>query len=298
MFSSLQSPIAVVAHDAGAANHIIAWAKNEDHAQIHVYVTGPALTLWKRAFPHAIIDGELIDALAMARTLISGTGWASSLEHDARKMARPLGIKSIAVIDHWTNYRARFIDEGVEILPDEIWVADEHAKTLAESAFVKLNVVQMPNLYLDALVKEVRLHERSAVNHVGHNLLYVLEPIREAWREDVAAGEFAGLDFFLNKLAVLGLGDNLLIRLRPHPSDPTGKYDQWIAAQNSTKISLDTTPTLAESIAWSDMVVGCQTYAMVIALAAGKRVLSSIPPYAPACVLPQAGIIKLSALGL
>lgn len=296
MFSSLTFPIAVVAHDAGAANHIIAWVKNAGHEQIIACVRGPALTLWRRAFPHANINEELTDTLTKASTLISGTGWDSNLEHDARKMARQLGIKSIAVIDHWTNYRARFVRDEVEVLPDEIWVTDEHAKRLAESTFANLKVVQLPNLYIDDLVKEVRLHERLNVNRAGNNLLYVLEPIRQAWGPDVVAGEFAGLDFFINNLAILGLGDDLSIRLRPHPSDPIGKYDQWIRAQTSMKISLDESPTLAESVAWSDVVVGCQTYALVVALAAGKQVISSIPPWAPPCVLPQPGIIKLSDL--
>lgn len=295
MFSSLQFPIAVVANDAGAANHIIAWLKNADHGQVRVCVTGPALTLWKRSFPQVHIY-ELTDALAKARSLISGTGWASSLEHDARKMARQLGINSIAVIDHWTNYRTRFIRDDVEILPDEIWVTDEYAKKLAESEFNNLKVVHLPNLYLDSLIQEIRQLERVGVARTGNNLLYALEPIRQAWGSGVVAGEFKGLDYFINNLGIFRLGGGLSIRLRPHPSDPVGKYDQWINAQKSVNISLDDSPTLAGSIAWSDVVVGCQTYALVVALAAGKRVFSSIPPWAPPCVLPQQGIIKLSDL--
>lgn len=295
MFSSLQFPIAVVAHDAGAANHIIAWLKNAGHDQVRACMTGPALTLWERSFPH-VHNYELTNALAKAETLISGTGWASNLEYDARKMTRQLGINSIAVVDHWTNYRARFIRDEVEILPDEIWVTDEYAKKLAESEFNNLKVVQLPNLYLDSLVQEIRQLERGGVARTGNNLLYVLEPIRQAWGSDVAAGEFKGLDYFINNLGILRLGGDVAIRLRPHPSDTIGKYDQWINAQKSMVISLDDSPSLAASIAWSDVVVGCQTYALVVALAADKRVVSSIPSWAPPCILPQSGIIKLSDL--
>jgi hypothetical protein len=296
MFDSLRSPFAVVAHDAGAANHIISWLKNTCHEPIQACVKGPALNLWKRAFPHANICDELAAALAKTNTLISGTGWSSSLEYDARKMARELGIKTIAVIDHWTNYRERFVREEIEVLPDEIWVTDEHAKMLAKSIFPNVQINLLPNKYLDELVHEVRTHERIKADRTGNNLLYVLEPIREAWGADVVAGEFAGLDFFIKNLVILGLGDNLSIRLRPHPSDSIGKYDQWINAQKGIKLSLDESPSLAESIAWADMVFGCQTYAMVVALAADKRVVSSIPPWAPPCVLPQPGIIKLADL--
>lgn len=296
MSSSLQYPIAVVAHDAGAANHIIAWVKNVGHEQIRACMKGPALTLWKRAFPDTITDDELADTMSTARTLVSGTGWASNLEYDARKMALQSRVKSIAVLDHWMNYRARFVRDELEILPDEIWVTDEYAKKLAEKEFPTLKTVQQPNLYLDNLVREVRLHGFIREDVTDTHFLYVLEPIRQAWGKDVVAGEFAGLDYFINNLNSFGLDDNLSIRLRPHPSDPAGKYDQWINAHNGMKISLDNSQTLAESIAWSDVVVGCQTYALVVALAAGKRVFSSIPPWAPPCVLPQPGIIKLSDL--
>ena len=296
MFSSLQFPIAVVAHDAGAANHIMAWLKNAGHDHVRACVTGPALTLWKQAFPHPLIDDELADTMGKARTLISGTGWASNLEYDARKMARQLGIKSIAVIDHWTNYRARFLRDEVEILPDEIWVTDEYASKLAESEFDNIKIVLLPNLYLANLVQEVRQLERVGVNRTGNNLLYVLEPIRQAWGQGVVAGEFEGLNYFINNLGILGLCGDISIRLRPHPSDLIGKYDQWINAQKGMKIALDDSLNLAESIAWSDVVVGCQTYAMVVALDAGKRVISSIPPWAPPCVLPQPGIVKLADL--
>lgn len=296
MFNSLRTPIAVVAHDAGAANHLISWVKNAGHEQVRACVRGPALTLWNRVFPYANTSDELADVLAGAATLISGTGWASTLEHDARKMARQLGVRSVAVIDHWTNYHARFIRDGIEVLPDEIWVTDVYAKTLAESTFANLKITLLPNFYLDSLVQELIQYECQKVKGTGRNLLYVLEPIRESWGADVVAGEFLALDFFVNNLSVLGLGDGLSIRLRPHPSDPVGKYDQWIKAQKNMQVSLDNSAALAESIAWSDIVVGCQTYALVVALAAGRQVVSSIPPWAPSCVLPQSGIIKLSDL--
>ena len=296
MFNFLQTPITVVAFDAGAANHIISWVKEFGHESIRVCVKGPALTLWEQAFPHENNNEDLNMVLADAGTLISGTGWASSLEHDARKVAQQLGIKSIAVIDHWTNYGARFVRDEVEVLPDEVWVTDEYAKKLSEIEFPCIKIVQKPNLYLDGLVKDVRFYERSVGNSAGGNLLYVLEPIRESWGSDVINGEFLGLNFFINKIETFGLKKDVVVRLRPHPSDPVFKYDGWINSHKSMNITLDRLPTLAESIAWSDVVVGCQTYAMVLALAAGKRVFSSIPTWAPQCVLPQSGIVRLSSL--
>lgn len=295
ILAKLKVPIAVVAHDAGAANHISAWFGASIMSAVYGSFCGPAKDIFVRQCPWmpAVHFSEL---LPQCKTLICGTGWASTFEHEARKLAKQVGIHSIAVIDHWTNYRARFVRDGEEVLPDEIWVTDGYAKGIAEIEFPDIQITQLQNSYLENMVYEVRGHEQDKTASPSENILYVLEPIRQAWGADKLAGEFQALDFFIMNLATLRLDGCAPIKLRPHPSDATGKYDQWIESQKGVNITLDVSPTLAESIAWADVVVGCQTYAMVVALAAGRRVISSIPPWAPACVLPHTEILMLADL--
>lgn len=282
MFSQLAAPIAVVAHDAGAANHLLAWLGKDTPVQASFH--GPALALWQRS---GRAGGQLTveQALHGCRTLVTGTGWATDIEHEARRRARELGIHSIAVIDHWTNYRARFERAGELVLPDEIWVSDRHALDLARAAFPGLPVRQQPNAYLAGLAAAIAPCPQAP------HLLYVLEPIRDAW--GTADGEFAALDYFAAQLRRNDPGPDAVIRLRPHPSDPPGKYGHWIARQHDSRIGLDPAAGLDESLSWARTVVGCQTYAMVVALAAGRRVLCSIPPWAPPCVLPYPEIVPL-----
>lgn len=295
MLARLKSPIAIVAHDAGAANHIAAWFRNSKTTTVCGSFGGPARDIFGRQCPW-IAAAHFSELVPQCRTLISGTGWSSTLEHEARKLAKQLGCHSIAMIDHWTNYRARFVRDGEEILPDEIWVTDEYAREIAELEFPGIRVIQLENSYLECLVGEVREHDHSKMVACEENILYVLEPIRQAWRGSGVSGEFQAMEFFIGNLDALRLTGIPSIRLRPHPSDGAGKYDQWIESQKGLEISLDASSTLAESIAWADVVVGCHTYAMVVALAAGRRVVSSVPPWAPPCVLPQAGILKLAEL--
>jgi hypothetical protein len=294
----LARPLTVVAHDAGAANHIFAWLGEE---QSTFCLAGPARALWQarlqKAVQHpAVPESDLAAAVTGAGTVISGTGWESNLEHDARKLARERGIRSIAVLDHWTNYRQRFIRNGDEILPDDIWVSDAYAKQLATASFPNTRVTQLPNLYLENLVKDVSRLKASSPNNTCDNLLYVLEPIRQAWGLLPQPGEFYALNFFAENLHLVSESKALKIRLRPHPSDPPGKYNVWMARNAHLTITLDTKSTLAESLAWASTVVGCQTYAMVTGLQMGYRVFSCIPPWAPPCVLPHAEIVSLSAL--
>lgn len=284
----LARPLAVVCHDAGAANLILAWLANDARSEVRPVMKGPAELLWKERFGDAAM-WELDAALDGAAALLSGTGWQSDLEHRARALARAAGIRSVAVLDHWTNYAERFTRHGETVLPDEIWVVDEEAQALASKTFPGAAIRQKPNAYLEEQVA------RIAPPPSEQRLLYLLEPARSDWGRS-SPGEFQALDYLLENLDALGMERSVAIRLRPHPSDPPGKYQAWIDAQTGFDLALDTSADLAEAISGATMVAGGQTFAMVVALAAGRKVVCTLPPWAPRCALPHAGIIHLSSL--
>lgn len=309
----LNRPLTVVAHDAGAAAHLFAWLIDE---QPTICLSGPALTLWHGCFQkksqlstfesglHShqnsvqapLPEHMLAFAITGASTVITGTGWESNLEHEARRLAREQGIYSIAVIDHWTNYKDRFVRKGELILPDEIWVSDPYAAVIARAAFPAVRVVQQSNVYQAMLVEEVESRQLPAAVQGNDRVLYVLEPIRSMWGELSEPGEFLALDYFMAQRHLAPVAADAEIRLRPHPSDPLGKYDSWLSRQVYPRVSLDLSTSLADALAWSNVVVGCQTYAMVLALACGQTAICTIPPWAPNCVLPQPDIIHLSRI--
>jgi hypothetical protein len=291
----LKSPLVLVAHDAGAANLIAGWVKSMPAKDVRLSVAGPALDIFARELPH-LINISLAEALDGANTLLSGTsGHVTNIEHEARVIARQRGIFSIGVIDHWVNYPERFVRDEQQVLPDEIWVGDELALKLAQDFFPGCSVRQLPNKYLEELVETINAHRYSKEDSKTH-VLYVLEPIKEHWGDIKIPGEFQALNFFISRLGLLGLSGQAKILLRPHPSDPVGKYDEWCTANRHMNISVDITHTLADLIAWADWVVGCETFAMVIALNANKQVLSTLPPWASPCKLPQVEIRKLCDL--
>jgi hypothetical protein len=115
---------AAVCHDAGAANVVIATLLETGRSDWRAYMQGPAAKIWKAAFPKLALCDSLEQVMEGSELLITGTGWASDIEHEARRNARSLGVKSIAVIDHWVNYAERFVRNNEQILPDEFWVTD------------------------------------------------------------------------------------------------------------------------------------------------------------------------------
>jgi hypothetical protein len=291
MLTELKSPLAMVCHDAGAANIVFAWLRAEPSSEVRVFARGPAANLWKQNPMQAVSCDSLDQAMAGAGTLLSGTGWASDLEHDARRCARQLGVFSIAVLDHWTNYRERFTRAGETILPDEFWVTDEDAQRIACETFPRRTVRLLPNLYVQEQLRRI-----DAAPTSGAELLYLLEPVRNDWGRG-EAGELQALDYFASRRSLLDLPAGTAIRLRPHPSDAPGKYDDWIARHPEMNIVLDDTADLAHAIGRAAWVAGCETFAMTVALLAGRRVICTLPPWAPQCRLPHRDLIHLKTLG-
>ena len=293
--SLLTGNIAVVCHDAGAANIIVSWLIKMPLHSVKAHMEGPARAIWSQAFPN-ISTFSLEEVFSDWSMLLTGTGWASDLEHKARIKASSLDIFSVAVIDHWTNYKNRFIRNEKVQLPDHICVTDEYAYTLVQELIPDIEASLMPNSYLDEQVRSIFSLKQNLSRHSsGETILYVLEPIRVNWdADDSRSGEFQALDYFITNITKIS-SKNVRIRIRPHPSDTVDKYRYWVN-QQSIKIEISKVNSLAEDIYWSDIVIGCQSYALVVALAAQKRVFSSLPPLAPVLVLPYPGIQQLRAI--
>ena len=286
--ADITAPVLIACHDAGAANIILSLAAVA-HWLPHAspVMAGPAAALWRRRFPDRRATDFLPLALTGVATVLTGTGWQSRLEHDARRLARAAGIRSIAVIDHWTNYPARFRFEDEEVLPDEIWVTDQDARALAVANFPDIPVMLHHNLYLAEQAAQV-----GPVPSDG-DLLFVAEPARDEWGKGVA-GEFQALDYLSECRHQAGIAADATLRIRSHPSELPGKYDAWIAAHPGSE--LDRSPDMAAALRSARWVAGLQSFGLVIALAAGRQVVSALPPHAPHCALPHAGIVHLRTL--
>lgn len=299
LVSQLVSPVVVVCHDAGAAHLIFAWlhdwAKSNllNMREFRFVLKGPAEIVWGKqnwVVPQTEFYSDLGAALSGAQFVLTGTGWAHTLEHEARQLARTLGIPCVAVVDHWVNYPERFVRNAEIALPDEIWVADAYAAEIASQVFNGIKVRELANTYLQEQVKII-----TNVSADSRHLLYVLEPIRMDWGRGTP-GEFQALDFFATHLHLIVGSQPAEVMLRPHPSDSPHKYDEWVKRHPKLRVKIDTNPILSESIALARWVVGAETFAMVVALTAGRQTYSSLPPWGHRCRLPHREIVHMSDL--
>lgn len=289
----------IVAHDAGGAEIISSYVlKNKLNCKF--CLEGPAVEIFRNKIGNITVS-PLETLILESDLVICGTSWNSDLENRAIRNARQKGKISIAFLDHWVNYADRFNKCGQLCLPDHIWVGDPHAEILARREFPTVPVRRVGNPYLENIISEIKGLEARDDNENGQSFLYLCEPIREhslkLCDNELYFGytEEDAIKFFLSNLHRLGLRVNrILVRL--HPSEPRKKYN-WLVSEFNLPIDIQQHGNLASAINVADVVFGCESMAMVVALMAGKRVISCIPPGGRPCSLPFAEIEQLQLIG-
>ncbi len=291
MITDADYPLALVAHDAGGANQITYWLKQQigiNMRRLLPVFEGPARSIWLRMFPDIAPVSDLSHAIENATCLIAGTGWATNLEFHAFQLAKDRGIRAIAYLDHWVGYRERFARHGITASPSEIWCSDTYAVALARALFGGITIRLVGDFYLQAQIRQAGswLIEDAEV-------LYLTEPRHDRWGKEQPA-EFQALEFFLSHRAAVGIPNDAPIVIRPHPSEALEKYTAWAANQKAYPLSVKNHATLGEALSTSRWVIGCESHAMAVALAAGRTVICALPPWAPPCRLPHSRIIHLA----
>ena len=106
----------MVCHDAGAANMLLSYVSEHENTELCGYFEGPAKRIQYEYLPHIRCMDNINKVIQTSDIIITGTGWQSNLEFETRRLAASLNKYSIAVIDHWVNYKLRFIRYYINIV--------------------------------------------------------------------------------------------------------------------------------------------------------------------------------------
>ena len=290
--------ICIVSHDAGGAELISSYVKRKID-NIYLYVlSGPAVKIFERKLGFLKVS-ELELAIKRSELIICGTSWESNIDMKAITLSKKYGKKVISFLDHWVNYQGRFFYKKKKIFPDEIWVMDEYAKTIANQQLKSVTIKKKKNYYFQDLKIELN-KTKKILKKKYKSILFLSEPIT---KKDFVISDgnkyFFDYDikdafnYFIDNIHLISNQvDNILIRV--HPSETSNKW-RW-AEKNKLVRQLDRKESLIKHIVNSDVIVGCETMAMVVGLLAKKRVVSVIPPGGKKCSLPHKEIEHLQNL--
>lgn len=296
----MKTTIGIVAHDAGGAEIISRLIRKMD-AHFLYALAGPAVKIFNKNLGE-IQNSRTEDLIQKVNYLICGTSWESTHENAALKIAKEFGVRVISVLDHYSSYAERFIKDGYDIIPAEIWVTDELSLKLACELNPHANIRVVGNPYLEDMKNAFQQMQVSSHNSDYFNILYLTEPISQQakiqYGDENAWGftEFDALKYFLQNLSVLTKHQNVRVFLRKHPSELEDKYSEFLGNFDGAQVLMSGSEELIVAIASADAIAGCDTMALLIGVAINKLVYSSLPPNTINPTLPTTGITYIREL--
>lgn len=268
------SSIGIASHDAGGAHILEAFIRSNKLVPERLYISGPAEKIFS-ATPTTDRSLE-IDS---PKVLLATTGWQSNFEKINIKAALEQNVRTIVFLDHWTNFKERMEYSTKQLLVSEFVTFDEAAKELASECFLDAIIYCFPNYYLIEQSTKIKTL-RFALDSLDIDYLYIGEPINNQGYSEKDA-----FSNFLKKMSYQET-DSLRLALRPHPSQSLESYFEILAEFSTFSVHVTQETTLAEDLARSKAVVGCQSMAIKLAH------MSQIPVY---CAVPKPFTSKLPA---
>ena len=279
----------IVSHDAGAAEILSSYVKNTKGNYIFV-LSGPAKKIFKKKIKNIIIS-KLDKAEMISFKLICGTSFKSKIELEAIDKFKKNKKETIAIIDHWINYKQRFFKNRKLILPNKMWVFDKYAKKLIKKIFPKVKIYLKKNFYFSDIKKNIK---NKIKNKNKSNILYVSEPINNLKEIKMNnfkdSREYKTVKYFFDNIKYI-TKKNYNIIFRHHPNEDYKKY-KWLS-DVIINVRFSKQKSLIKDIQNSDIVIGRQTMAMVVGLILKKKVISCIPPDEKRCMIPFKKIKEL-----
>lgn len=263
----MENYIGIVAHDAGGANILTSYCRRKPDNYRYL-LQGPAKAIFEKTLSIESEDnfGRFVSE---CHSFICGTSGKSDLERSIFAQARILNKETTAILDHWINYRERFLLNGKLVLPNNLITVDRHAYQIAKETFPECKIEEINNPYLEEFYnhyKELTLQKGSSYKS---EILYISEGFSEH-KEEGKNGSSKDLKYFKEFLHAKQrlFESSLILRIRLHPSENLAKLDQYREIYSDI-LQSDSSMDLAIDLSRANCVVGVSSMALVLAASCG-----------------------------
>lgn len=204
----------LLANDPGGYDVISSIAcglKTKEDTHFKMFLTGPSAKLdskYKAENKEVIsfLEGEIKDNNDFL--LVTGTSWNSFIELEAIELCKNNGIKTVSILDYWSNYKSRFCVNGNYIFPDYYFVMDKLAFEEAVEDGVDSSIMRIigtPGL-------DKYLQKRKSPKKV----LFLSQPLSVLYQDDNDGyNEFDAFEGVLKACEKLGI----LVNIKFHPKE-------------------------------------------------------------------------------
>ena len=282
--------IAIISKDAGGAELVSRFALNLKDKYCFA-LSGPAIKIFKKKFNKIKIISKS-QAIKKSDWVLCSTGIFSDFEKDGIILAKKNRKKVIAVIDHWIDYKSRFLKKKKLFLPNEIWVTDDYALKIIKKEKFKTKILLKKNPYFEEFKEKIKLfNKKKKVQAKSKNIIFISEWLSLRQKKNYSIKEC--LIFFLDNLHSLKVKINK-ISIRFHPAENIRKL-KWVKKYHN-KIIISNKRHIFDDILKHDIVVGVNSSALIFGLIAKKKVISCVPTKKTKCELPHKKIIDLKKI--
>ena len=284
--------ILVFTNDAGASAYICSIISNEKKKfnwKVYIIKGSPAckeVKKWKISHKFFLTPQDISKIIKNEKPdlILYGTGWVN-FSSIIKRNSKRLNIKTIALIDHWVQYKNRFSKNS---LPDAILVMDKRAKQIALKAFnSKVKIFQVKNYYLEKL----KFRFFSTKNKVKKFVVFISEPTKVKNDSlDFRKFEYNFLEDILKTFS------KVIVRL--HPTESKNKYKNLTSKFNKTQMLVVEShkEDLATTLSKSKLTIGIGSTALYFSYKLGIKTISYIPNNYKLPVIPLPNKYNLSNL--
>ena len=289
--------IAAFCNDAAPSNNLLSIVKKYETEftwYFFAYKNSPAFRIFQDAGLHVRELHEksnIEDLLKNISTdiVIVGTSWQNRTHLEFIKKARELHTPSIALLEHWVNYRERFgyPQEGwQENIADFVTLNDEVGYAIAQ----ELGFCNAIKLRFEALLGDMQRYQ-TCKNEEENRVLFISEPTKKVAFTTFGDENFWGFNEFEVCEEICKNMDKFstsCLTIRLHPSDEIQKYDYLLQKYPNLSIEIENPYEipLINSLCKNRVIVGIDGFVLFEAMVLGKLSISLIPSSKRECVVP------------
>ena len=258
--------LGVISNDAGGAELISSWLMYKKN-YCNFSLSGPAKKIFKKKFfikRNLSIDNTIKNS----EIIITGTSLKSKREFNAIFKAKKKGILTMSFLDHWVNYKERFVRNKKFVIPDYLVVTDDEAEKLATRIFdtKKTRLIKIINPYLENIKKN--FYKKK--NKTSKNDFIYFSSNLDSTNSKISDKEY--LEKTVYYLKKKNPSKKIKLTVRRHPSESKKKFI-YLRIPN-VKISFDKNIELFDTLKEHKICFGFESMALVVASICGKYTYS------------------------